>query len=106
MAEGRRITSRFFAAEASVEGDRVTPLELFFDLVFVFAFHQVSAVFTDGEDAWAPLQAAVTLMLVWWSWTSYAWLANQARATSGVVRLGLVVGTALMFLVALAVPEA
>jgi low temperature requirement protein LtrA len=99
-------TSRLLTAETSREGDRATTLELFFDLVYVFAFTQVSALMAHGHDGVAVLQGLVILGLVWWSWTSYTWLTNQAHADHGVVRIAIVLAIALMFLVSLVIPEA
>jgi low temperature requirement protein LtrA len=84
----------------------VTPLELLFDLVFVFAITQVTA-FMAAELGWRGLlRGLVMLALLWWAWCSYAWLGNQARADEGLLRAGLIVAMAAMFLVALAIPEA
>jgi low temperature requirement protein LtrA len=99
-------TSRLLAAETSREGDRATTLELFFDLVYVFAFTQVSALMAQGHGGLSVLQGLVILALIWWSWTSYTWLANQAHADRGVVRLAVLLAIALMFLVSLVIPEA
>ena len=99
-------TSGLLSAETSREGDRATTLELFFDLVYVFAFTQVSALMSAGHDGISVLQGLVILALIWWSWTSYTWLANQAHADRGVVRIGIVVAIVLMFLVSLVIPEA
>ena len=99
-------TSRLLAAETSREGDRATTLELFFDLVYVFAFTQVSALMSVGHDGIAVLQGLVILALIWWSWTSYTWLANQAHADRGIVRIAIILAIALMFLVSLVIPEA
>lgn len=98
-------TSRLLQAETSREGDRATTLELFFDLVYVFAFTQVSALMAEGHDGIAVLQGLVILALIWWSWTSYTWLANQAHADRGIVRVAMMVAIALMFLVSLVIPE-
>jgi low temperature requirement protein LtrA len=98
-------SSGLLRAETSREGDRATTLELFFDLVYVFAFTQVSALMSHGHDALAVLQGLVILALIWWSWTSYTWLANQAHADRGVVRIGIVLAIALMFIVSLVIPE-
>ena len=99
--------SRRPASIQSKDGDRVTVLELFFDLVFVFALHQVVGVVTHGvHPAESIAQAVVLLALVWWSWSSYAWLGNQARADVGVVRVGMILAMVLVFVVGLAVPEA
>ncbi|HEV7742532.1 MAG TPA: low temperature requirement protein A [Pseudolysinimonas sp.] len=99
-------TSRLLAAETSREGDRATTLELFFDLIYVFAFTQVSALMSAGHDGIAVLEGLVVLALIWWSWTSYTWLANQAHADRGVVRIAIVLAIALVFLVSLVIPEA
>ncbi|MEO5920344.1 MAG: low temperature requirement protein A [Pseudolysinimonas sp.] len=98
-------SSGLLRAETSREGDRATTLELFFDLIYVFAFTQVSALMSHGHDGIAVLQGLVILALIWWSWTSYTWLANQAHADRGVVRIGIVLAIALMFIVSLVIPE-
>jgi low temperature requirement protein LtrA len=88
------------------EGEGVTTLELFFDLVYVFAFTQVSALVAHGSPPGSVLDGLIVLALLWWTWCSYAWLANMARGDVGVVRLALMVATALMFVAGLAIPEA
>lgn len=94
-------------AATSRDGDRVTVLELFFDLVFVFALHQGVGVITHGKHPLESLgQALVLLALVWWSWSSYAWLGNQARADVGIVRIAMIAAMMLVFVVGLAIPEA
>ena len=98
-------SSGLLKAETSRDGDRATTLELFFDLIYVFAFTQVSALMSTGHDGIAVLQGLVILALVWWSWTSYTWLANQAHADRGIVRIGIVTAIALMFIVSLVIPE-
>ncbi|WP_073835905.1 low temperature requirement protein A [Micromonospora sp. CB01531] len=90
----------------SAEGDRVTTLELFFDLAYVFAFIQVSMLMIEHHDATGILQGLAVLGLLWWSWTAYSWLANQARADEGLVRIAMIVATMAVFAVGLAVPEA
>ena len=84
---------------------RVTTLELFFDLVFVFAFTQVTALMAYDPTPVGALRGLVLLALLWWAWCSYAWLGNQAHADEGVVRLTVIVAMAAMFLVALSIPE-
>lgn len=88
------------------EGDRVTTLELFFDLVFVFAFTQVTGMMAHGDPPRSLLQGFVVLSLLWWAWSSYAWLANQARANRGLLRAAFVVAMVAMFVACLAIPEA
>jgi low temperature requirement protein LtrA len=88
------------------EGAGVTALELFFDLVFVYAFTQVSALMSTQPSAHGVLRGALVLMLLWWCWCCYAWLGNTVRADEGVVRLALFAVMATMFVVALTIPEA
>jgi low temperature requirement protein LtrA len=52
------------------------------------------------------LRGLVLMALLWWAWCSYAWLGNQARADEGVVRIGMLVAMAALFLVGLCIPEA
>ena len=80
-------------------------LELFFDLVFVFAFTQVTALMAEDPTVVGALRGLVLLALLWWAWCSYAWLGNQAHADEGLVRATVVIAAAAMFVVALAIPE-
>ena len=85
---------------------RVTPLELFFDLVFVFAITQVTG-FLSAEPTWDGLgQGLLVLGAVWWAWAAFAWLTNTLDAEEGRVRLTMLAAMASMLLVALAVPQA
>jgi low temperature requirement protein LtrA len=93
-------------AVASQEGDRVTTLELFFDLAFVFAFTQLSRLMAQQHDGLGVLQALVILALLWWTWTAYGWLSNLAHADEGVVRIVMIVGMIAAFVVGVVVLEA
>ncbi|MBO1741065.1 low temperature requirement protein A [Leifsonia sp. TF02-11] len=93
-------------AVASREGDRVTTLELFFDLAYVFAFTQLSRLMAQQHDALGTVQALVILALLWWAWTSYGWLTNRAHADQGVVRVAIIVGMTSMFIAGVVVLEA
>ncbi|MGD8165642.1 low temperature requirement protein A [Herbiconiux sp. P16] len=96
----------FVRAVVSREGDRVTTLELFFDLAFVFAFTQLSRLMAQQHDALGIVQALVILVLLWWSWTAYGWLSNLAHADEGVVRIAMIIGMTAMFVAGLVVLEA
>jgi low temperature requirement protein LtrA len=85
---------------------RVTPLELFFDLVFVFALTQVTTVLSDDPTWTGVAHGLLILAALWWAWASYAWLTNTVDAGEGGVWLALVAAMAAMFVAALAVPEA
>jgi low temperature requirement protein LtrA len=85
---------------------RVTPLELFFDLVFVFAITQVTGYLADHPTWIGLLQGLLILMALWWAWASYAWLTNWLNPEEGAVRLAMFGSMAAMLIVSLAVPNA
>ncbi len=85
---------------------KVTPLELFFDLVFVFALTQVTAFMADEDTPHGVLRGLLIVGLLWWSWTSYAWLGNVVRADEGAVRAALFGAMGAMLVLALCIPEA
>jgi low temperature requirement protein LtrA len=85
---------------------RVAPLELFFDLVFVFALTQVTLLMSN-HPTWEGLgQGLLVLALLWWAWGAYAWLTNYIAADEGVERLLMFAVMGAFLLAALAVPEA
>jgi low temperature requirement protein LtrA len=85
---------------------RVSPLELFFDLVFVFGFTQVTTLLANNPT-WHGLGHALLLLVVlWWAWASYAWLTNAVDPTEGLVWGTMMVAMAAMVIAALAAPEA
>ncbi|HEY2218402.1 MAG TPA: low temperature requirement protein A [Gaiellaceae bacterium] len=84
----------------------VAPLELFFDLVFVFGFTQVTTLLSH-EPTWTGLgQALLILTALWWAWASYAWLTNTIDPSDGIVLAAVLAAMGAMFVAALAVPEA
>jgi low temperature requirement protein LtrA len=84
---------------------RITPLELFLDLVFVFAFTQVTTVFVD-DPTWRGLaHGLLILAALWWTWASYAWLTNTVDAGEDAVLAAVLVAMTGMFVAALAVPD-
>jgi low temperature requirement protein LtrA len=92
------------------EDDTVTPFELFFevffDLVYVFAAIQVTGYMVHAHDASGVRQGMLVLALLWWTWCAYAWLGDQARADTGVVRAAMGVAMAALFVGAVTIPEA
>ena len=93
--------------EATAEREHpVTPLELYFDLVFVFAFTQVTTVLSNNPT-WSGLgHGLLILTALWWAWAAYAWLTNTVDPGVGAVWGALLVAMAAMFVAALAVPDA
>jgi low temperature requirement protein LtrA len=91
--------------EAGVE-QRTTTLELFYDLVFVFAVTQVSHLLL-GHLTWEGAgQATLVLLVVWWSWNYTTWVTNELDPGSTVVRLLLIALMLASLLMAIAIPEA
>lgn len=90
---------------ARVASERATPLELFFDLVYVFAFTQVTHLMADGETVRSVLGGLAVLGVLWWSWASHAWLANQQVADRGAVRIGILLAIAIVLVLSIAIPE-
>jgi low temperature requirement protein LtrA len=91
---------------AMIEGGRVTPLELFFDLVFVYALTQVTQLMADDLTGRGALRGVLVIALLWWCWCCYAWLGNTVRADEGLVRIVLFAVMAVMFIVSVTIPEA
>jgi low temperature requirement protein LtrA len=88
------------------EEERVTSLELFFDLVFVLALTQCTALMA-ATPTWAGLvQALLVLAVLWWSWGGYAWLTSVVDPEEGAVRLAIFAAMAAFLVAALAVPHA
>ena len=85
---------------------RVTPFELFFDLVFVFALTQVTTYLAD-DPTWHGLARALLLLgTLWWAWAGYAWLTNTIDPDEDAVLAALLVAMGAMFVAALVVPTA
>jgi low temperature requirement protein LtrA len=88
------------------EEARVMPIELFFDLVFVFSLTQVTALMADDLTGRGIVRGLLVLALLWWSWVGYAWLANVVQAEEGLGRAAMFAAMAAMFVLAVTVPEA
>ncbi len=84
---------------------RVGPRELFFDLVFVFAFTQVATLLA-GDPTFAGIgRSVLVLAALWWAWAAYSWLTNNVDPEESLVGAALLVALIAMFIAALAVPN-
>jgi low temperature requirement protein LtrA len=88
------------------EVERVKPLELFFDLVFVLAITQCTTLMIDHPTWEGIAQGMLVLALLWWAWTAYAWLTSVVDPEEGSVRLALFAAMAALLIAALTVPHA
>ncbi len=85
---------------------RTSPVELLWDLVFVFAVTQVAALLAQ-DLSWAGFgKGMLVLALVWWAWSAFVWAANAEQEDSRALRAVLLLATVLIFLTGLAVPHA
>jgi low temperature requirement protein LtrA len=86
--------------------ERVKPLELFFDLVFVLAFTQCTALMA-AMPTWEGLaRGMLVLAVLWWAWVGYAWLTSVVDPEEGGVRIAIFGAMAGLLVAALCVPEA
>ena len=86
--------------------ERVKPLELFFDLVFVIGFTQCTALMA-AQPEWPWIgRGMLVLAMLWWSWVSYAWLTSLIEPEEGPVRIVIFAAMAGLLVVAFSVPEA
>jgi low temperature requirement protein LtrA len=94
------------ASAPAADERRTTPIELLWDLVFVFAITQVTALLTH-DLTWTGFGHALLVMaLVWWAWSAFVWAANAADADSPSLRAILLAGMLLIFVTGLALPHA
>jgi len=93
------------ARSGAANEERVTPLELFFDLVFVFALTQVTGFISD-DPTWSGLvKGLLVLGVLWWAWAAYAWLTNTINPDEGEIRLAMFGAMGAMLIASLAVPD-
>lgn len=84
----------------------VTPLELFFDLVFAFAFSQVTTLLVEDPTWSGMLRGILVLAALWWAWAVYAWFTSAMNADEGWIRLTTLTAMGAMLFAGLAVPGA
>src|ERR1700754_1454866 len=85
---------------------RVSTLELFFDLVFVFVITQLTATLAEDLTLATLGNVMLILFVIWWMYSGYAWLTNAVAPNSTTRRTLLLTGMAGFLLMALAIPEA
>jgi low temperature requirement protein LtrA len=98
--------SRFQRSRSPGEEQRATTLELFYDLVFVFAITQVSHLLLDHLTWEGAGQALLVLLVVWWAWNYTAWVTNELEPESIAVRALLIALMLASLLMAVAIPGA
>jgi low temperature requirement protein LtrA len=97
---------RGVSAQTQDDAPRVTTLELFFDLVFVFTITQLTTVLFETPTGAAVARVVVMLGLIWWMYGGYVWMTNAVRANTGARRLLLLGGMGGFLVLSLAIPDA
>ena len=107
MSNGRsRHLPHLSTSLRSLEETSVTPLELFFDLVFVLAITQCTALMADDPTAEGVAKGLLVLGMLWWSWVGYSWLTSVVNPDDLTVRVAIFGAMAGLLVASLAVPEA
>lgn len=86
--------------------DTASHLELFFDLVYVFAITQIVAVILDDHSAAGFARAALLLALMWWTWSQYTWAANAVGTSRPSIRFAVLAAMGATLAMAVALPDA
>ena len=99
------------AASASVpivspDDQKVTFVELFFDLVFVFCVTQVVHLMHGHVDLKSAGSALLVFWLVWWAWTQFTWALNAANTEHPRVQVVTMLATAIAFFLGVGIPHA
>ncbi|MGL6280139.1 MAG: low temperature requirement protein A [Gaiella sp.] len=105
MSDAAQSRTRRLGATLRQE-ERVTPLELFFDLVFVLAITQCTQLMATTPTWEGLARGLLVLAVLWWSWVGYAWLTSVVDPEEGAVRLVMFAAMAGLLVVSLCVPEA
>jgi low temperature requirement protein LtrA len=100
------LTSDHLRERADGEEQRVTPLELFIDLVFVFAITQLSHLLVGHLDLEGAAQTLFLLLVVWWAWIYTTWMTNWFDPESVAVRAVLILVALASLVMAIAIPDA
>jgi low temperature requirement protein LtrA len=93
------------AAEAVTERTSVSSVELFFDLVYVFAINHVATVVASKAEI-GVVRGGLILALMWWVWVGYAWLGNQVLVDQRFMQVTMLGAVVILFLAGAAIPEA
>jgi len=100
------MTGRYQRRGGAAQAQATTTLELFYDLVFVFAITQVSHLLLDNLSWEGAGQAALVLLVVWSAWNYTTWVTNELDPESPVVRLLILALMLASLLMAIAIPDA
>jgi low temperature requirement protein LtrA len=81
-------------------------VELFFDLVFVYAITRITGMTAHHLDVNHVLQSALVFWLIWWGWSQFTWALNAANTKLAEVRMTVLIATGVAFLMASSADQA
>ncbi len=93
-------------SEAETEGKTAHPIELFFDLVYVFGFTRVVGFIVHDHNLTSALQGALILGLLWWSWGTWTWSMNAVDLSNRVRRVLILIAMIAIFVMGYSIPTA
>jgi len=105
-ASGEELRDKIEELQEELEEKTAHPLELFFDLVFVFAITQVVSLVVHDLTLGGILRGALVLALMWWAWTNWTWTTNVVDLEPRVIRVAVLVSMLGVFGMAFSVPTA
>lgn len=97
---------RHASAIVSPDDQKVTFVELFFDLVFVYCVTQVVTLLHGHIDGRSAGSALLVFWLIWWAWTQFTWALNAANTEHPRIQVITLVATSIAFLLAVGIPGA
>ncbi len=104
--ERERVRRRWLRSRVAHRHHRVSFVELFFDLVFVFALTQLSHHLLDHFNAAGAVETAILLLAIWWVWVYTTWVTNWMEPDSGPVRTMLFLLMFAGLVLSTSIPEA
>lgn len=107
FARGRALAAAWLRTPRSSPDDQgVTFVELFFDLVFVFAVTEVTGFLRMNLDPAGVVRFLLIFWLVWWAWTQFTWALNAANTDNHLIQAATLLAVGLAFAMAMAVERA
>jgi len=106
LSRRRRFTYTRQRRVHAPDAQGVTFVELFFDLVFVFAVTQVTVLTVEDLTVSGVARTVLLFWLIWWAWTQFTWTLNPADTSASSVRAVTLAATATAFVMAASVTRA
>ncbi|WP_127791835.1 low temperature requirement protein A [Agromyces sp. LHK192] len=103
---GRNVLRDRSGTGSGAGSDRVTYVELFFDLVFVFAFTQLGSYLYEHQTPTGALEGAIMVCALWWTWVSTTWVTNWLDPVRLPVRIAVITLALVAFVMSVSIGQA